>query len=255
MSSRAVVALAIVVCVGLCLTGLSLAAKIGAPTARVGTVPPRTDVAGLSPQPEPPDFPVMSVQQLRGEQAGLARIQVRSPGRLVLPPIAAAPLQQVKPGARRPAYAEGSGVVLDVTHPFHEATESRLVVRGVVWDERVRREVLAADPDTSFVIGMHEPNQLVAGAYFSYLPSAAHTYMVTVGTSAAASQICLRIGGNDLSSGDLFPSPATCEVRALFTYEAGSCGNHLTVLVQISPSTSSTSEQVRFHHVQLAQLD
>jgi hypothetical protein len=254
MRSRAVIALAIIVCVGVFLTGFSLAAKTAAPTAQVLKSPPKTGVAALSPQPEPPDFPVMSVRQLRGQQAGLARVQVRSPGTLVLPRIAAAQVQRVEPGAGSPAYSEGSGVVLDVLHPHHEATGSALIVRGVFWNERVRQQVLAGSSDTSFSIEIREERQVVANVYFQRLPSAMHTYMLTIGTSAEAARMHVRVGGNFLSPSQLVASPSTSEVRALFSYEAGSHGNELMVLIQVSPVASS-DDHVYFHHVQLAQLD
>ena len=210
MRSRAGVVLAVIVCVAVCLTGFSLAAKIAAPTAQVLKAPSKTGLAGLSPQPEPPDFPVMTIQQLRGLQTGLARVQVRRPAAGDLPRLPSS-VQAAEPNLGNPAYAQGSGVVLDVMHPYHEASESTLVVRGVAWNERVRREVLAADPNTSFVVGVHTARQLIANAYFSQLPSAAHTYMLTIGTSANASQIRVRIGGSFLSPSELVASPATSE--------------------------------------------
>ena len=90
-------------------------------------------------------------------------------------------VQPVEPGAGSPAYSEGSGVVLDVLHPHHEATGSALIVRGVFWNERVRRQVLAGSSDTSFSIEIREERQVVANVYFQRLPSAMHTYMLTIG--------------------------------------------------------------------------
>ena len=64
----------------------------------------------------------------------------------------------------------------------------------------------------------------------------------------------MRIGGSFLSPSQLVASPSTSEVRALFSYEAGSHDNELMVLIQVSPVASS-DDCVYFHHVQLAQLD
>lgn len=254
MGRRASIVLAIVVCVGVFLTGFGLAAKIAAPGVQVLKAPSKTELAGLGPQPEPPDFPVMTIQQLRGAQAGLARVQVRRPVAGDLPRIPSS-VQAAEPNLGNPAYSQGSGVVLNVMHPYDTATESGLIVRGVAWNERVRREVLAADPSTSFVIGVHKSRQLIANAYLNQLPSAAHTYMLTIGTSANVSRIHVRVGGSLLSPSQLVASPATSEIRALLTYEAGSRDNQLMVLVQASPSDPVNGEIIYFHHVQLAQLD
>ena len=254
MRSRAVIALAVVVCVGVCLTGFGLAAKIGSARVQVLKAPSKTDLVSLGPQPEPPDFPVTTISQLRGLQTGLVRVQVRRPAAGDLPRLPRS-VQAVEPNLGNPAYSEGSGVVLDVMHPYHEASGSTLVVRGVAWNERVRREVLAADPNTSFVIGVHTARQLIANAYFSQLPSAAHTYMLTIGTSANTSQTRVRIGGSFLSPSELVASPATSEVRALFTYEAGGDDNRVMVLVQVSPSDPVNGVLISFPHVQLAQVD
>jgi len=179
---------------------------------------------------------------------------VRSLGDKYSTYLSPAQMQRVEPGAGSPAYSEGRGVVLDVLHPHDEATGSGLVVRGVFWNERVRQQVLAGGTDTSFSIGVLEERQVVANVYFHRLPSAAHTYMLTIGTSAEPARIRVRIGGYFLSPSQLVASPTTSEVRALFSYEAGSYDNELVVLIQMS-SIAESDDHVYFHHVQLAQLD
>ena len=210
----------------------------------------------VKPQPEPPKFRVMTVQQLKSARRQATQVRITGPGETTPSALAIAGvrMQRVEPGAGCPAYASGQGVVLRPVQPWHEASGSTLVLRGVFWNERVRRQVASGDIDASFALAVKSERTLGATAYFQSLPSALHTYMLTIGTSAERNRVSLRIGNYMSQLTALVANPETSEIRALFTYEAGRHDNRLAVYVHYFPSGES-EDHVYFHHLQLAQLD
>ena len=127
-------------------------------------------------------------------------------------------------------------------------------MRGVSWDERVRRQVMAGATDVSLALMPHEPWLIGATAYFQNLPSAGHTYMLTLGASADINRVRVRVGNDFLERSQLVASPEGSEIRALFTYEAGGHGKRLMVLLQYLTGGERESP-ICFHHIQLAQPD
>ena len=204
-------------------------------------------------EPKAGAFRVPSVQQLQSAKQGLRRLSITGPGErpLTIPGVA---MRVMDPGAGCPDYASGSGVVLRPLQPWNESSGSTLILRGVLWNERVRRQVARGDPETSFGLYVGRETVLAANAYFQNLPAATHTYMLTLGTSAPKERLRIRIGGTVADAASLVGNTETNEVRALFTYEAGRYENRVAIYVHYLPDPSG-SDSVYFHHIQLAQLD
>ncbi|UCH34355.1 MAG: hypothetical protein JSV65_17795 [Armatimonadota bacterium] len=219
------------------------------PSPSVGKVAARA----INPQAKLPKFRVMSVQQLKSAQSGLARVAVRGPGRAI-GEIAGMAMERVESGTASPAYASGSGVVLRPLRPYDEESGSTLILRGVAWNERVRRQVMAGDTDVSFSLALASPWLTGTNAYFQRLPSGPHTYILTIGTTAAVDRMRVRVGDRFLLPSQLVAGPAASGVRALFTYEPSGPDNYLLVIVQYLPG-EGTESHVDFHHIQLVQLD
>lgn len=215
-----------------------------------------TSARMVNPPPEPAKFRVMTVQQLKSARRQAARLRITGPGETTPSALAIAgvAMQRVEPGSGCPAYGSGEGVVLRPVQPWHEASGSTLVLRGVFWNERVRRQVASGDIDASFALAVKSEMTLGATGYFQSLPSALHTYMLTIGTSAEPNRIRLRIGNYFSQPTALVANPETSEIRALFTYEAGRYDSRLAVYLHYLPGGES-EDHVYFHHLQLAQLD
>jgi len=216
----------------------------------------KTSARMIKPQPEPPKFRLMTVQQLKLARRQAARLRITGPGETTPSALAMAgvTMQRAEPGAGCPAYTSGEGVVVRPVQPWHEPSGSTLILRGVFWNERVRRQVASGEMDASFALAVRSEMTLGATAYFQSLPSALHTYMLTIGTSAEVNRIRLRIGNYFSQPTALVANPETSEIRALFTYEAGRYDNRLAVYLHYFPSGES-EDHVYFHHFQLAQLD
>ncbi len=233
------------------------AAGLGQLSTAVKTVPRAAagelSARAINPQPEPAEFRVLSIQQLQRTKQGVPRLRITGPGEKALP-LASVTMRAVVPGAGCPDYASGSGVVLRPLQPWHEPSGSTLALRGVFWNEAVRRRVTSGEEDASFALGVGPELTLGATAYFQDLPAGLHTYMLSIGTSAPRNRVRLRIGEYFSQPSSMVANPETSEVRALFTYEAGRHENRLAVYVQHFPAESG-SDYVYFHHIQLAQLD
>jgi len=207
----------------------------------------------INPQPEPSKFRVLSIQQLKTTKQAVPRLRITGPGEKAIP-LAGVTMRAVLPGAGCPDYASGSGVVLRPLQPWQEPSGSTLTLRGVFWNEGVRRRVTSGEEDASFALEVGPQLTLGATAYFQDLPSGLHTYLLSIGTSAPRDRVRLRIGEYFSQPGRLVANPETSAVRALFTYDAGRHENRLAVYVQHFP-VASGSDYVHFHHIQLAQLD
>ena len=128
----------------------------------------------------------------------------------------------------------------------------------VSWNDVAKQRVLAGDASGGIEQRWYGQRRCAARGYFERLPWAAHTYVLTVGTSLQPDLIQLRVGGLTLDPGQFFASPQTSEIRALISYVAEQDGE-LVVEVYYSdppiPSDHLLGWSVWFHHIQLAQLD
>ena len=220
-----------------------------------------------------PAFRVQSVAQLKADRAIMAAIGAPSSGGKVTPlPLIRIPaLASASSGpqiAGNPAYRTGNGVLLDIMHPTRSDPQAVLLVQNVEWNQNIISSLMADNPDpvlSQLRLAQPQPSFL-ATAQFKDLPSAKHTYLLTIGTTAeleglkvellrgsyavpeytpGVSNIVQELGPDKLSA-----TPGANEVRVLFSYAAGA--EPLSVRWYWGPTGSARCE---FHHLQFVQLD
>lgn len=248
------------------------AVVVGVLLASVGMSAPVLQQRGVA-QAVRPVFRVQSVAQLKVDKAILAAMGAQYPGGRVAPlPMARIPeLAAASTGpqvAGNPAYRTGNGVLLDIMNPMRSDPQAAVLVQNVEWDQNIISSLMADKPDpvlTQLRLAQPQPSFLVTAQYKD-LPSAKHTYLMTLGTTAdreelkvqllrgsyavpeytpGVSNIVQELGPDKLSS-----SSGVNEVRALFNYAAGT--EPLSVRWYW---TSSGNARCEFHHLQLVQLD
>jgi hypothetical protein len=168
-------------------------------------------------------------------------------------------------------YGTGTGVVLDVCHPYSAISDSTLTVRNAMWDMSTSRAVAANDPQAALICyetwGDGNTSN-ICEATFLHLPSGSHTYVLSIGTSASAQALSVRAGGYYstyplpmMEAPQLVDNRANGEVRALITLNipetAAAETRWMSVVVWAKKLPNSTASYVNvfFHHVQLARLD
>jgi hypothetical protein len=220
---------------------------------------------GLSGVAAPPKFQIRSVAQLKNEILTISNAPVLfGSKRIVISPY---PSQPQNPG--NPGYRTGNGVVLNVNHPMNSNPDCGLLVQNVEWDQNTWADLSSDNPDyllSQFRSAQQPGWSYLATALFKDLPSAQHTYLLTIGTTAKVSGLKLELLRGSFVMPEYTPSvsdvvqeigpekllanPGFNEVRALFTYAAGA--EPLSVRWYWGPAGSTRAQ---FHHLQLVQLD
>jgi hypothetical protein len=236
----------------------SLAAAIALPLAPTAQAALPLTVAA-------PKFRVLSVAQLKAEKV----TQINSPVLIETKQIIRLPNLSQPQNPGNPFYRTGNGVVLDVPHLYHSNPDCVLLVQNVEWDQNTWADLSSDNPDyllSQFRSAQQPGWSYLATAQFKDLPSAQHTYLLTIGTTAKVSGLKLELlrGSfvmpeytpsasdvvQELGPEKLLANPGFNEVRALFTYAAGT--EPLSVRWYWGPAGSTRAE---FHHLQLVQLD
>ncbi len=214
-----------------------------------------------------PSFRVQSVAQLKADKVIVAAMKGQvAPLRMIRIPTLTTASDNSVPG--NPAYSTGNGVLLDVMHPTKSNPQAVVLVQNVEWDQNIISSLMADNPDP--ILSQLRPFQSEASflvtAQFKDLPSAKHTYLLTLGTTAEVKGMKVELLRGqyampeytpgvsnivqELGPASLTAKPDTNEVRALFTYAAGT--EPLSVRWYWGPAGSA---RCTFHHLQLVQLD
>jgi hypothetical protein len=231
-----------------------LVCSLLAPAVMTAAAPARSPL-GLTRIATRPKFRIQSVAQLKMEKFNLT-------------PVAAGALAGLGPQiAGNPAYKTNNGVLLSVSQPISSNPNAVLLVQNVEWGQNIYAQFVSDNSDPILV--QYRPAQeqcYLATALFRDLPSAQHTYLLTIGTTADVTGLKVELlrGAyvmpeytpsftnvvQTIESDKLIANAGLNEVRALFTYAAGS--EPLSVRWYWGPSGST---RINFHHMQLVQLD
>jgi hypothetical protein len=226
----------------------------------------------INPQPEPPVFAEPQLPVLRHQfvispiSALKLTLGSRTPTRVMSankaetppPPTFKSITQVPRVALVGNPYATGSGVVLNVLNSIDKATDSKVTVYNVLWNDNLLNALAAKDPQAKLAVWTSgEDINHFANAYFGHIAPGFHTYLLTLGTTANTNIIGLSVAGQTVDNSQLVANPTTNEVRFCFTYDnTGATGNYLSVTTWLDydhPLGYTTYEY--FHHLQLAQLD
>jgi hypothetical protein len=156
-----------------------------------------------------------------------------------------------------------------VAHPYHSDPDCGLLVQNVEWDQNTFADLSSDNPDYvlyQFRSAQQSQWSWLATALFKDLPSAQHTYLLILGTTAEVSGLKVELlrGSfvvpehttsvtdivQEFGPDKLLANPGFNEVRVLFTYAAGT--SPLSVRCHWGPPADIRAQ---FHHLQLVQLD
>lgn len=207
---------------------------------------------------KPPVFKILSLNDLKKDIGGF---------KLVPLPVPVQPAAKLNTG--NAAYKTGNGVVLTALNSIH-TTLSKLQLLNVNYNYTIAYDIKR---NAHFQVGQQVNSQgnsligkkiLFVQAFFNDLPTAPHTYLLTLGTSVDTDHTKITVFNGDLSDIQVFENTklvsneATSEIRILFTYaniKLGTNGGYgLNVKVEYT-SDMENSLYVIFDHIQLVQLD
>ncbi|MBK8950980.1 MAG: hypothetical protein IPM85_00085 [Chitinophagaceae bacterium] len=211
--------------------------------------------------PKPPVFKIQNIGELKKQTANL---RLMKPLPVTVQPVAL-------PNTGNAAYKSGTGVTLNPLGMRHMVTKSVLFLYNVAYSSTIAVHIKNNTPFSiwqtyNVPAGASVLNRplLFATASFNDLPTNPHTYLLTLGTSAASSITRISIFNNDYTSSivfegdDLIKNEASSEIRLLFGYDKivkGTYGTYgMTIRIEYkSPNPGGYSTW--FNHIQLLQLD